>query len=74
MNLLLVIADRRYAISGHICRISTEAPDIDVLIGDHSASDWKRCRALSPYIVVASVEGGLGAPVSAAVATQRTNW
>jgi hypothetical protein len=82
-NLPIIIADRRHALFGHICRLSPEAPPhralllcMKVLSGDRPAPDWRRPRGRPRRMWLHQVEEDYGSPVSAAyvAAQDRSSW
>jgi Reverse transcriptase (RNA-dependent DNA polymerase) len=82
-NLPLIIADRRHALFGHVCRLPPEAPAhralqlcINVLGGDRPTPEWSRPRGRPRRMWIHQMEEDFGGPVSAAyvAAQDLSNW
>ena len=83
MNLPLMLADRRHALYGHVCRLSPEIPahralllSINVLNGDRAGPEWKRPRGRPRRMWLHQIEEDFGTTVSAAydAAQFRSIW
>ena len=73
MNLPLMVADRRHALYGHVCRLPPDTPvhralllSIGILNGDHPGPEWKRPRGRPRRTWLQRIEEDFGATASAA--------
>ena len=83
MNLSLMIADRRHALYGHVCRLPSGTPthrallySINVLNGDRPGSEWMRPGGRLRRMWLHQIEEDFGSPVSAAydAVQDRASW